>query len=309
MRILLCNRDDRPVDAWLRDLHRLLPEAQVDVWRPGLPPEYDYALVWGPPQQLFDEQPQLKAAFNLGAGVDRLLALRLPPGLQVLRLEDAGMGVQMAEYVCHALIRFFREFDAYDRQQQASDWTLRPPRSRADCPVGIMGLGVLGTRVAQAVRQFEFPLLGWSRSRRDLPGMRCFAGDGELDDFLAAARVLVCLLPLTEATHGILNRARLARLRPGAYLINLARGALVVEDDLREQLDQGHLAGATLDVVRQEPLPPGHWLWAHPRVTLTPHISGMTVREDALRQVAQGVRALERGGDAPSGLVQRARGY
>jgi len=308
MRILLCNRDDRPADAWLSELRQALPEAHIEPWQPGLPPDYDIALVWSPPQRLFDEQPQLEAVFNLGAGVDKLLALRLPEALQVVRLEDAGMAVQMAEYVSHALIRHFREFDHYQRQQQAVDWSQRPLRSRADFPVGIMGLGVLGARVAQALQQFEFPLLGWSRSGRDLPGVRCFAGDGELEAFLAATRVLVCMLPLTPATHGILNRARLARLQAGAYLINPARGALVVEDDLRALLDSGHLAGATLDVMVEEPLPPQHWLWAHPRVTLTPHIAGMTVRADTVHQVAEGVRALQRG-EQPRGLVQRARGY
>ena len=308
MKLLLCNRDDRPDDAWLRELREALPGVQIDPWRPGLPPDYDIALVWGPPQQLFDQQPQLNAVFNLGAGVDKLLALRLPPALQIVRLEDAGMAVQMAEYVCHALIRFFREFEPYQRQQQAADWRPRPLRSRADFPVGIMGLGVLGSRVAQAVQAFEFPVLGWSRSRRDLPGVHCFAGDDELDEFLAATRVLVALLPLTPDTHGILNRERLQRLRPDAYLINLARGALVVEDELREMLDSGHLAGATLDVMVQEPLPSDHWLWAHPRVTLTPHISGMTVRGDTVLHVADGVRALQRG-ELPRGLVQRSRGY
>lgn len=308
MKLLLCNRDERPAEAWLRELRAALPEAQVDAWRPGLPPEYDAALAWSPPQQLFDEQPQLKAVFNLGAGVDKLLALRLPPGLQVLRLEDAGMAVQMAEYVCHALIRHFRELDHYQRQQQAADWTQRPLRERSDFAVGIMGLGVLGARVAQAVQAFEFPLLGWSRTPRALPGVRCFAGDAELDAFLAATRVLVCMLPLTEATRGILNRERLSRLQPGAYLINPARGALVVEDDLRALLDGGHLAGATLDVMVQEPLPPGHWMWAHPRIELTPHIAGITVRGDTVRQLAEGVRALQRG-EVPRGLVRRELGY
>lgn len=308
MRILLCNRDDRPADAWLRELRAALPEAQIEAWRPGLPPEYDVALVWSPPQQLFDEQPQLKAVFNLGAGVDRLLALRLPPALQLMRLEDAGMAVQMAEYVCHALIRHFRELDRYQRQQQAAEWRQRPLRERTDFPVGIMGLGVLGARVARAVQGFDFPVLGWSRTPSDLPGVRCYAGADQLDEFLAATRVLVCMLPLTPATHGILNRARLQRLRPDAYLINPARGALVVEDDLRALLDDGHLAGAALDVMAQEPLPPGHWMWAHPRVTLTPHVAGITVRGDTVAQVAEGVRALQRG-ERPRGLVQRERGY
>ena len=308
MKLLLCNRDGRPADAWLADLHAALPGAQIDEWRPGLPPDYDAALVWGPPQQLFDEQPQLKAVFNLGAGVDKLMALRLPPALQVVRLEDAGMAVQMAEYVCHALIRFFREFAAYERQQREGDWKPRPPQVRADFPVGIMGLGALGSRVARAVQAFDFPVLGWSCTRREVEGVRCFAGDAELDDFLQATRVLVCLLPLTNNTRGVLNRDRLERLQLGGYLINVARGALVVENDLRNLLDEGHLAGATLDVFEEEPLPPGHWLWTQPFVTITPHVSAMTMRREAVAQVAQGVQALALG-EAPPGLVQRGRGY
>ena len=216
MKLLLCNRDGRPSDAWLNDLRRALPEAQVDEWQPGVPADYDAAIVWNPPQQLFDEQPQLKAVFNLGAGVDKLMALHLPPDLQIVRLEDAGMAVQMAEYVCHALIRFYREFDWYARQQKEQLWKPRRPWERDDFPVGIMGLGALGARVAQAVRQFDFPVLGWSRTRRDLEGVRCYAGKAELSAFLKATRVLVCLLPLTDETRGILNREALERVQLGA---------------------------------------------------------------------------------------------
>lgn len=308
MKLLLCNRDGRPSAPWLADLREALPEAQIDEWQPGLPAGYDHAVVWNPPQQLFDEQPQLKAAFNLGAGVDRLMALRLPPAMQVVRLEDAGMAVQMAEYVCHALIRFFRAFDRYERQQRQRDWTPRQPHVRAAYPVGVMGLGALGARVARAVQQFDFPVVGWSRTRRALDGVRCYAGDAELGDFLQATRVLVCLLPLTDETRGLLNRQVLQQVQRGGYLINVARGALLVEDDLRQLLDDGHLAGATLDVTGIEPLPAEHWLWTQPQVTLTPHISAQTMRHDAVLQVAAGVRALARG-QVPAGLVQRSRGY
>ena len=308
MKLLLCNRDGRPSDAWLNDLRRALPEAQVDEWQPGVPADYDAAIVWNPPQQLFDEQPQLKAVFNLGAGVDKLMALHLPPDLQIVRLEDAGMAVQMAEYVCHALIRFYREFDWYAQQQKEQLWKPRRPWERDDFPVGIMGLGALGARVAQAVRQFDFPVLGWSRTRRDLEGVRCYAGKAELSAFLKATRVLVCLLPLTDETRGILNREALERVQLGGYLINVARGALVVEDDLRNLLEEGHLAGATLDVFEDEPLPTDHWLWTQPFVNVTPHISAQTVRRDAVVQVALGVRALMRG-VLPARVVKRSRGY
>ena len=308
MKVLLCQPSAKDNAAWLEDLRAALPQLQFDEWQTGLPPVYEAAVVWSPPQQLIDEQPQLRALLNLGAGVDKLLALRLPPTLPLVRLEDAGMAVQMAEYVCHALIRFFREFAAYDRQQHEQRWHPRRPHVRSEFPVGVMGLGALGQRVAQAVQQFDFPVLGWSRTPHDLPGVQCFHGDGGLPDFLKGTRVLVCLLPLTPATRGILNRQTLEQLQLAGYVINVARGGLLVEDDLQQLLDEGHLAGATLDVMQDEPLPPGHWLWTHPHVTVTPHISAQTVRSEAVVQVVRSLQALQRG-ETPSGQVQRDRGY
>ena len=308
MKVLLCQPSAKDNAAWLEDLRAALPQVQFDEWRPGMPPVYDAAVVWSPPQQLIDEQPQLRALLNLGAGVDKLLALRLPPALPVVRLEDAGMAVQMAEYVCHALIRFFREFDAYERQQRESRWHPRRPHVRSEFPVGVMGLGALGARVAQAVQQFDFPVLGWSRTPRDLPGVHCFHGDAGLPDFLQGTRVLVSLLPLTPATRGILNRQTLEQIQLAGYVINVARGGLLVEDDLRALLDEGHLAGATLDVMQEEPLPADHWLWTQPHVTLTPHISAQTMRAESVAQVVAALQALARG-ELPGGVVQRDRGY
>ncbi len=308
MKVLLCQPSAKDNAAWLEDLRAALPQLQFDEWQTGLPPVYEAAVVWSPPQQLIDEQPQLRALLNLGAGVDKLLALRLPPALPVVRLEDAGMAVQMAEYVCHALIRFFREFDAYERQQRESRWHPRRPHVRSEFPVGVMGLGALGARVAQAVQQFDFPVLGWSRTPRDLPGVHCFHGDAGLPDFLQGTRVLVSLLPLTPATRGILNRQTLEQIQLAGYVINVARGGLLVEDDLRALLDEGHLAGATLDVMQEEPLPADHWLWTQPHVTLTPHISAQTMRAESVAQVVAALQALARG-ELPGGVVQRDRGY
>ena len=308
MKVVFCQPGGEDNDRWQGDLAAAMPEAQFDLWRPGLPPVYDAAVVWSPPQQLIDEQPQLRALLNLGAGVDKLMALPLPASMTVVRLEDAGMAVQMAEYVCHALIRFFREFDAYERQQREACWRPRRPHVRSEFPVGVMGLGALGARVAQAVQQFDFPVLGWSRTPRDLPGVRCFHGDAGLPGFLQGTRVLVSLLPLTPATRGILNRQTLEQIQLAGYVINVARGGLLVEDDLRALLDEGHLAGATLDVMREEPLPPEHWLWTQPHVTLTPHISAQTLRPEAVAQVVRALQALARG-EVPSGVVQRDRGY
>ncbi|MGH8846483.1 MAG: 2-hydroxyacid dehydrogenase, partial [Polaromonas sp.] len=271
MRISFCCTDTK-AQPWLEGLRAALPGAAVELWSAGAAPA-DYAVVWTPPQQFFDEQERLKGVFNIGAGVDALMKLRLPPGVPVVRLDDAGMSVQMAEYVCHAVIRHFREFDGYEADVAEGKWSYRKPRSRADFPVGIMGLGVLGERVAQALQAFEFPVRGWSRSPKSLPGVQCFAGDEQFNDFLAATRILVCLLPLTPGTHDIMSRDSLSYLQPGGYVINVARGAHLVDEDLIALIDSGHLAGATLDVFRTEPLPAEHPLWRHPKITITPHTS------------------------------------
>ena len=299
-------QEGRP-DPWLQALRAAFPGAEVEAWQPGAAPA-DYAVVWAPPQQLLAEQRQLRAIFNIGAGVDALLKLKLAPDIPVVRLDDAGMSVQMAEYVCHAVIRHFRELDAYEADTAQGRWGYRRPRLRSEYPVGILGLGVLGTRVAQALQQFEFPMRGWSRSPKQLPGVACYSGEAGLPDFLAGTRILVCLLPLTPDTQDLLNRDRLGRLLPGGYLINVARGAHLVDADLLALLDSGHLAGATLDVFRTEPLPEGHAFWRHPKITVTPHTSARTLRDETVAQIAGEIAALQRG-EPIAGVVDLQRGY
>ncbi|MBK7315710.1 2-hydroxyacid dehydrogenase [Candidatus Aalborgicola defluviihabitans] len=306
MRISFCCTDTAS-EPWLQGLRAALPTAKVLLWEPGAPLA-DYAVVWAPPQQFFDEQPQLKAVFNIGAGVDALLKLRLPPNALVVRLDDAGMSVQMAEYVCHAVIRHFRELDAYEADTRQGTWSFRKPRSRADFPVGIMGMGVLGERVARSLVGFEFPVMGWSRTPKSVDGVQCFAGEQGFADFLAASRVLVCLLPLTPETRDIMNHANLSRLQSGAYIINVARGAHLVEDDLLALLDSGHLAGATLDVFRTEPLPAGHPFWQHPKIVVTPHTSARTLRSESITQITSKITAIQRG-EPVAGVVEPSRGY
>lgn len=306
MRILFCATQMK-AQPWIEGLRAALPGAQVEEWRAGAAAA-DHAVVWHPPQQLFDEQTQLKGIFNAGAGVDALLKLRLPPQALLVRIDDGGMAVQMAEFVCHALIRHFRELDGYEDDVRHGAWSFRRPRLRADFPVGVMGLGVLGERVAQAVKHFDFPVRGWSRSRKSVEGIECFAGPHEFDAFLAGTRVLVCLLPLTAETQDIMNRETLSRLMPGGYIINVARGAHLVEADLLALLDSGQLAGAALDVFRTEPLPPEHPFWRHPKVTVTPHTSARTLRDESIAQIAGKIRALERG-EPVAGVVDRKKGY
>ena len=306
MKITICFAS-LPPEPWVQAVQQAFPAAEVYAWGPGAP-QADHAIVWAPPQQFIDEQSGLQALFNIGAGVDALLQLKLPPSLKVVRLDDAGMSVQMAEFVCHAVIRHFREFDGYDADTQAGKWSYRKPRSRADFAVGVMGLGVLGERVAKALQVFDFSVNGYSRSPKDLPGIRCFSGAQALPDFLAATRVLVNLMPLTPETENILNHTILSQLQKGAYVINVARGKHLVDEDLLALIDSGHLAGAALDVFRTEPLPADHVFWQHPKITVTPHTSARTLREESIAQIVGKIQALQRG-EPIRGVVDHQRGY
>jgi glyoxylate/hydroxypyruvate reductase A len=306
---LLLYIPSRTADEWHAAFARALPAAEIRRWEAGLDWQADYAAFWYPPRELLDGQTRLKAAFNLGAGVDGTLkALTPPPGVPLVRLEDAGMGRQMDEYVGWAVMRYFRRLDEYAAQQARSEWTVHRPRRNEEFTAGVMGLGVLGARIARALLPLGFPVQGWSASTKQLDGIRTFAGVPELDAFLSRTHALVCMLPLTPDTAGLLNRATLGKLPRGAYVINVARGGLVVDDDLLALLDEGHLAGATLDVFHEEPLPAAHRFWSHPRVFLTPHCSAVTLVEDSVAQVARKIERLERG-EAVTGIVDLRRGY
>jgi glyoxylate/hydroxypyruvate reductase A len=315
MKIAVCCTDTR-VEPWLAGLRLALPGANIFLADPEASSfehleQADYAVVWAPPQGFINSQRSLKAIFNIGAGVDALMKLRLPAGVPVVRLDDAGMAVQMAEYVCHAVIRHFRELDVYEAEAAQGRWAYRKPHRRADFTVGIMGMGVLGARVSQALAQFDFPVLGWSRSPRQIEGVQCFSGEAGFADFLAATQVLVCLLPLTHQTEGIMQRETLRQLKPGAYVINVARGGHLVDEDLLALIDSGHLAGATLDVFRTEPLPAGHAFWQHPKITITPHTSARTLRDESIAQIAGKLAVLANGQALASlaGVVNPDQGY
>jgi glyoxylate/hydroxypyruvate reductase A len=312
MRILLY-RSDGIVEPWARDFESALPEAETVLWQEGQPVgRCDYAVIWAPTPALLEQLAQLaelRAIFLMGAGVDALLKFGdALPDVPIVRLGDAGMAEQMAEYVAHAVLRYFRRFDEYERQARDGIWMPLPPRVKNEFTVGVLGLGKLGVPVLRALRQLGFPVRGWSRTEKDLPGIETFAGMEALDAFLSGTRVLVSLLPLTPETTNLLDRAHLSRLPEGAYLINVARGAQVAEPDLLALIRAGHIAGATLDVFRNEPLPAPHPFWSEPRITITPHVSALTLREDAVRQIADKIGLLERG-ESVADVVDRTRGY
>jgi len=289
-------------------LTRELPQHAFHLWPQGADEAHDLAVCWKPPTGFFKGR-DFKAIFNMGAGVDALLLdPELPADTPIYRLEDAGMAAQMEEYVAWAALTYLRNLDVYARQQREANWTQLEPRSREDFPIGVMGLGLLGQRVARYLKAMGFAVRGWNRSPRQIDGVQTFAGEAQLGEFLAGTRMLVCMLPLTPQTRGVLNRELLSQLPRGAYLVNVGRGLHLQEEDLLPLLDSGQLAGATLDVTPREPLPPEHAFWRHPKVTITPHISAQTLLEESMRQIARKIAAYERG-EPVSGRIDRSKGY
>ena len=299
---------------WLRDLSRAVPEADFRVWQPGDQAPADCAIVWHPPREMLAGRRGLRAVFNLGAGVDAILALErehpgtLPRTAKLVRLEDTGMAPQMAEYVTHAVLRYMRRFDEYEQLQAQRRWQVLDPHPRETFTVGVLGLGVLGAYVARSLASFGLPVRGFSRSARAIDGIAQFCGPAQFDAFLDGVKVLVNLLPHTPDTEDVLNAQTFSKLQHGAYLINVARGAHLVESDLLAALESGQIAAATLDVFRTEPLPVDHPFWQHPRVTITPHSSALTLRDASVVQIAQKIAALARG-ETIGGVVNIERGY
>lgn len=299
---------------WLAGIKQRLPQAEIREWQRGDERPADYALVWRPPHEMLANRRDLKAVFALGAGVDAILDQErkhpgtLPAGVPLLRLEDTGMAQQMQEYALSYVLRYFRRFDEYQALQQRQEWQPLDPHSLDDFTIGILGAGVLGQSVARKLTEFGFSVRCWSRSAKQIDGVQSFAGEAQRAAFLDGVKLVINLLPNTPETVGILNRELFAQLSKGAYLINIARGAHLVEADLLAALEQGQLAAATLDVFAREPLPQDHPFWRHPRVTITPHIAAITLPQQAMDQIVANIRALE-AGHAPAGVVDRQRGY
>lgn len=309
VKVIVATSDPAATQRWQGLIQAALPEFQVIGWQLGDPESgAQYAVVWSAPDSFFQTENELKAVFSLGAGVDHLLALPNLPDIPVLRLEDAGMATQMAEYVLHSLASLSRGFDTYEAQQRKSRWNPLAVMRHEDWPVGVMGLGKLGGHVAQAVAGLGYPVAGWARSGRVLDGVEVFHGAAQLQRFLARTRVLVNLLPLTSETVGIINARLLAGLRPNAVVINLARGGHVVDEDLLAALDAGRVQAAVLDVFNEEPLPASHPYWSHPRVRVTPHVAAVTMEAEAAQQISERIRRLEQGLSV-SGVVHRDTGY
>ena len=271
----------------------------------------DAAVVWQPPCDFFDDLPALENVFALAAGVDQLLLHPgLPAHVSIIRLEDAGMALQMSEYVLYGVLRAQRHFHLFDAAQRQSRWIHGlPVRAAQDLHVGILGSGVLGTAVASRLALNGYTVSCWSRSAKSPhKGIKNINGLDALPGMLAHCDVLVCLLPLTAETRGILNRSLFAQLPRGAFLINCARGAHLIEADLLHALQTEHLSGAMLDVFDVEPLPENHPFWDNPRILITPHEAARSLITQSVEQVTHSIRQVENG-DKPAGLIERSRGY
>ncbi len=302
---------DKPKSAqeWVRIFKELQPDWNVLEWSAGLAEKAEIAIVWRPDAQLFIEQPQLKAVFNMGAGVDAIQFEHIPESIPVYRVEDGGMAVQMAEYAIYGVLQATQRFAPYLELQKQSQWQVLRPVQREQWPVGIMGYGQIGQRVAQSLTALGYPVSAWVRTARpSTDGVKLYAGPDQLDDFLHATRILINVLPLTPETRGILNKDNLVKLQAQSYLINMARGPHVVDQDLIDVMDQGHLSGALLDVFHQEPLDATHPFWQHPSILVTPHISGVSLRWPTAKHIHEKAVAFL-AGQPITGLVQRQRMY
>ncbi len=295
---------------WRPHLPAAFPDYEISYWPEfGDPAAIDYALVWHPEPGLLASLPNLKLIVSLGAGTDHLLRdPNLPAGVPILRLVDPHMTQAMCEYVALQVLRLHRHDIDYRLQQAAGEWRELHQKNAAERKVGILGFGTLGQAAGRTLRSLGFTVAGWSRSAKHVPGFATHAGPAGLDAMLAASDILVCLLPMTGETENILDARLFSRLPRGAGLVNAGRGRHLVEADLLAALDSGQLSAAVLDVFRDEPLPPDHPFWRHPRIVVTPHVAADTHPPTAARIIAAAICDLEAGRPVAN-LVDPQRGY
>ena len=271
--------------------------------------DIEIALAWKPKPGLLRTFKNLKMIVSLGMGVDHLLADdQLPESVPITRIMDEGLIGQMSEYAIFWALWHHRDIEKYAASQRARKWKPEEFVDTLHRPVGIMGLGSIGQDTAVKLAMLGFPTMGWSRTAKTLPGVETFHGRESLPTFLSRCSILVNVLPLTRETRGLLDKTLFAALPKGAFVINMGRGAQVVDDDLLAAIDSGHLAGAALDVFNTEPLPPEHPYWLHPKVHMTPHMAGYTNPRTASPAVIENVKRL-RSGQPLINIVDPKSGY
>lgn len=316
MKTILYKSEPARGKVWQQILAETSPDTRFIQWTdldfsdgdPQIFAEVDYLIAWMPPEDLIGRFPQLKVLFSVGAGVDQFDLSLLPASLPVVRMVEPGLTQGMVEYVTFAALALHRDIPQYLAQQKQQQWQSHPVLSAAKRRIGVLGLGELGLASLKMLQSFGFECHGWSRSGITPPGVTGWAGVERLPDFLAHSDILVCLLPLTEQTRGMLNAELFAQLPAGAALIQVGRGQHLVAEDLIDALDSGRLRAAVLDVTDPEPLPAGDALWQHPRVWITPHIASQTQPETAVTALLANVLRFEQG-QPMLGEIDKTKGY
>ena len=312
--LFYCEGDDGKL---LQTFRQRLPDHVIVDWRSERTKsdlhDITAAIVWKPPAEFFDNSPQLRTIYAFSAGVDSILKHPgLPENSTIIRLRDAGMAQQMAEYALYGVLHSQRQMGLQRLAQSKRQWIQNDVKaiSSADTRVGILGAGALGLKVAERLALNGYPVCCWSRSARTVDNVQitCVHGQEALGGFLNACNVLVCLLPLTDSTIGILNASLFDQLPLGAFLINSGRGAHLSDNDLLDALASGRISGAMLDVFSTEPLPENHPFWNHPAIIITPHVAAQSLPSESVNQIVNSIQTVERG-DVPDGVVDRRRGY
>ena len=302
--------EGKDIKAWQRALNEKRPGLEVQV-HPEVKnkEEIEFALAWSHPAGAFKEYPNLKCVASMGAGVDHILIdPDLPETITITKLEDPNLTRDMGAFVVALVMNHVRGLFDYKESKQKHLWKRQRYQIPEETTIGIMGLGVLGSYAAAQLLKLDFNVIGWARSGKNLAGVEVFAGAEELDAFLAKSAILVCLLPLTPETEDILNKDTLQKLPENAYVINVARGKHIVDQDLIELIDKGHLAGASLDVFREEPLPEDHAFWHHPKINITPHIASITDPASAVNQILENYDRLQKN-EPLKNIVSQEKGY
>lgn len=306
---LLYKADPVRGEHWKRLFAEHAPDIEWRAWPDiGDPQDIRYLAAWQAPDDLETGLPNLEVLFALSAGVDQLDLAKLPTNLPVVRLLDPGITRGMCEYATFAVLSLHRDMLRYRQQQMARCWQAHLLQPAAKRRVGVLGLGTQAQQILATLQPFGFALSGWARSEHQIEGVDCFAGAGQLPAFLGQCDIVLCVLPLTEQTKGILNRELFQHLPKGAALVNMGRGGHLIEEDLLEALASGQLSAAVLDVLQQEPAAPDHPFWHHPQILLTPHIAAMTQPESAFSVLLENIRRHQRG-ESMLGQVDRERSY
>lgn len=311
--VLLSNvGGEKSVAEYRRLFATMAPDLDVRWWQDAevKPDDVRYVFVWEPQPGWLARLPRLDLILSCAAGVDHITRdPACPRDVPIVRMGGEEAAQRMGEYISWAVLMLQRGLKPILDAQARREWQGVPhARTAPQTRVGIMGLGQLGSEAARMLSALRFDVSGWSRSRKAIEGVTCHAGDDERDDFLSKTDILVCLLPNTPATQGIINAQNLARLPQGAAVVNAGRASHVVEPDLLAALESGHLSGAVLDVFDPEPLPQDSPLWAHPKITVTPHLASTVSRTARAQYVADSIAAFERG-DALANVFDPAKGY